>query len=54
MVEGGGVFVSASIHETALEVDENGTRASAFTGFGLRKMLLPFRGSWCWTVPSSV
>ena len=41
MVEGGGVFVSASIHETALEVDENGTRASAFTGFGLRKNAAP-------------
>lgn len=37
MLQNGGIYVHTAIHEAVLEVDENGTRAAAFTGFGLRK-----------------
>lgn len=41
MTKEGGLYVSAAIHEAALEVDENGTRAAAFTGFGMMRCALP-------------
>lgn len=41
MLQNGGIYVHTAIHEAVLEVDENGTRAAAFTGFGLRKNAAP-------------